>query len=112
MPTEIHPTAVIHPSAQLGEGCQVGPHAVIDAHVILGPHCHVGPGAYLTGHTQLGSGNRIHAGAVLGDAPQDFKYAGQPTRLRIGKDNVFREHVTVHRSNRLEEDTVLGDGNF
>ena len=112
MPTEIHPTAVIHPSAQLGEGCQVGPHAVIDAHVILGPDCQVGPGAYLTGHTQLGSGNRIHAGAVLGDAPQDFKYAGQPTRLRIGNDNVFREHVTVHRSNRLDEDTVLGDGNF
>ncbi|MFZ4817417.1 MAG: acyl-ACP--UDP-N-acetylglucosamine O-acyltransferase [Limisphaerales bacterium] len=112
MPTVIHPTAVIHPSAQLGEGCQVGPYAVIDGHVILGPDCHVGPGAYLTGHTRLGSGNRIHAGAVLGDAPQDFKYAGQPTRLRIGNDNIFREHVTVHRSNRLEEDTVLGDGNF
>lgn len=112
MPTHIHPTAVIHPSAQLGEGCQVGPHAVIDGNVIVGPHCQVGPGAYLTGHTQLGSGNRIHAGAVLGDAPQDFKYAGQPTRLRIGNDNVFREHVTVHRSNRLDEDTVLGDGNF
>ena len=78
MPTEIHPTAVIHPSAQLGEGCQVGPHAVIDAHVILGPHCHVGPGAYLTGHTQLGSGNRIHAGAVLGDAPKTSNTRDNP----------------------------------
>ena len=112
MPTEIHPTAVVHASAELGEDCQIGPHAVIDAAVILGPGCHVGPGAYLTGHTRLGSGNRIHAGAVIGDAPQDFKYAGKPTRLIIGNDNVFREHVTVHRSNRLEEDTVLGDGNF
>lgn len=112
MPLDIHPTAVIHPSAHLGEDCQIGPHAVIEAAVILGPRCQVGPGAVLTGHTRLGSGNRVHAGAVLGDAPQDFKYAGQPTRLIIGNDNVFREHVTVHRSNRLDEDTVLGDGNF
>ena len=112
MPLDIHPTAVIHPSAQLGEDCHIGPHAVIDANVILGARCQVGPGACITGHTRMGSGNRIHAGAVLGDAPQDFKYAGQPTRLIVGNDNVFREHVTVHRSNRLDEDTVLGDGNF
>lgn len=112
MPTEIHPTAVVHPSAELGDGCRVGPHAVIDGHVLLGPRCEIGPGAHLTGHTRLGSDNRIHAGAVLGEAPQDFKYSGQPTRLRIGDGNVFREHVTVHRSNRLDEDTVLGNGNF
>jgi len=113
MPPEIHPTAVVHPSAQIGDGCQIGPHAVIDAGVVLGPRCEVGPGVHLTGDTRLGSGNRIHAGAVLGGAPQDFKYAdAQPTRLRIGDANVFREHVTVHRSNRLDEDTVLGHGNF
>lgn len=112
MPSEIHPTAVIHPSARIGDRCRIGPHAVIDGGVELGPCCEVGPGAHLTGDTRLGSGNRIHAGAVLGDAPQDFKYAGQATRLRIGNDNVFREHVTVHRSNRLDEDTILGDGNF
>ena len=112
MSPSIHPSAVVHPDAVLGDRCTVGPHAVIDAHVVLGPGCTVGPGAYLTGHTVLGPNNRVHAGAVLGDAPQDFKYAGQPTRLRIGEGNVFREHVTVHRSNRLDEDTVIGDGNF
>jgi len=112
MPLHIHPTAVVAATAVLGDGCSVGPHAVIDADVVLGPGCVVGPGAHVTGHTVLGARNRIHAGAVIGDAPQDFKYAGQPTRLRIGDDNVFREHVTVHRSNRLDEDTVVGSGNF
>lgn len=112
MSSQIHPTAVVHPGAVLGDGCVVGPHAVVDGDVVLGPGCVVGPGAYVTGHTTLGARNRIHAGAVVGDAPQDFKYAGQPTRLRIGDDNVFREHVTVHRSNRLDEDTVVGNGNF
>jgi UDP-N-acetylglucosamine acyltransferase len=112
MPLQIHPSAVVDPGARLDDGCVVGPHAVIDAHVVLGPGCVVGPGAYVTGHTTLGARNRIHAGAVIGDAPQDFKYAGQPTRLRIGDGNVFREHVTVHRSNKTEEDTVIGNENF
>ncbi|HXE43458.1 MAG TPA: acyl-ACP--UDP-N-acetylglucosamine O-acyltransferase, partial [Candidatus Baltobacteraceae bacterium] len=54
----------------------------------------------------------FHAGCVIGDAPQDLKYKNEPTRLRIGDGNVFREHVTVHRSNKLEEDTVIGSNNF
>ncbi len=112
MPCLIHPSAVVHPSAVLADGCVIGPHAVIDASVILGQECTVGPGVYLTGRTTLGARNRIHAGAVIGEAPQDFKYAGEPTCLRIGSDNIFREHVTVHRSNSLEEDTVIGDGNY
>lgn len=108
----VHPTATVHPAARLGPGCVVGPGAVIDGDVTLGPECEVGPHVHLTGHTVIGARNRFHAGAVIGDAPQDFKYAGQPTRLRMGDGNVFREHVTVHRSNRPDEDTVLGDGNF
>ena len=108
----IHPTAVIHSGARLGEGCSVGPYAVIEEHVTLGAGCVVGPHVHLTGHTAVGARNRFHAGAVIGDAPQDVKYAGQPTRLRIGDDNLFREHVTIHRSNRLDEDTVIGHGNL
>lgn len=108
----IHPTAVVSPNAQLAEGCSVGPYAIIDAHVTLGPGCVVGPHVHLTGHTTIGARNRFHSGSVIGDAPQDFKYAGQPTRLVIGDDNLFREHVTIHRSNRLDEDTVIGNGNM
>ncbi len=110
--THFHPTAVVHPDARIGPGCRIQPYAVIDAHVELGPGCEVGPGVHLTGHTVLGARNRIHAGAVLGDAPQDLKYDGAPTRLRIGDDNVFREHVTIHRSSRLDDDTIIGHGNL
>jgi UDP-N-acetylglucosamine acyltransferase len=106
----IHPTAVVHPEAVVHPSATVGPHAVIDAHVELGADCLVGPGVHLTGHTVIGAGNRFHAGCVIGDEPQDLKYEGQPTRLSIGDRNVFREHVTVHRANKLEEDTVIGSG--
>jgi UDP-N-acetylglucosamine acyltransferase len=108
----IHPTAITHPGARLGDGCSIGPYAVIDEHVTLGAGCVVGPHVHVTGHTTLGARNRLHTGCVIGDAPQDFKYAGAPTRLVIGDDNLFREHVTIHRSNKLEEDTVIGSGNM
>jgi UDP-N-acetylglucosamine acyltransferase len=104
----IHPTAIIHPNAKLHPSVQVGPYAVIDGNVELGEGCVVGPQVYLTGYTTIGAHNRFHAGAVIGDAPQDLKYKDEPTRLRIGDNNVFREHVTIHRSNKLAEDTIIG----
>ena len=108
----IHPTAIIHPKAKLDSTVRVGPYAVIDEGVELGAHCVVGPHVYLTGLTTIGAHNRFHAGCVIGDAPQDLKYKGEPTRLRIGDHNVFREHVTVNRSNKLKEETVVGAHNF
>jgi UDP-N-acetylglucosamine acyltransferase len=108
----IHSTAVIHPKAQVHSTVRVGPYAVIDADVTIGPDCVLGPHAYLTGVAKIGARNQFHAGCVIGDAPQDLKYKGEPTGLRIGDDNVFREHVTVHRSTRPEEETVLGNSNF
>jgi UDP-N-acetylglucosamine acyltransferase len=108
----IHPTAVIHPKAQIDPSAEIKPYAVIDEHVSLGANCVVGPHVHLTGHTLIGEGNVFHAGCVVGDAPQDLKYKGEPTRLRIGDNNIFREHVTAHRSNKLAEDTVIGSKNF
>jgi UDP-N-acetylglucosamine acyltransferase len=108
----IHPTAIIHPKAQLDSSVQVGPYSVIDAFVSLGANCQVGPHVHLTGVTTIGANNQFHAGCVIGDAPQDLKYHGEPTKLRIGDNNVFREHATVHRSNKLAEDTVIGSNNF
>ena len=108
----IHPTAVIDPKAELHESVQVGPYAVIDANVRVGADSRIGPHTHLTGHTVVGANNIIHTGAVIGDAPQDLKYEGEATRLRVGDHNVIREHVTLHRSNTLEEDTVIGSGNF
>ncbi len=108
----IHPTAVVHPKARIPANVQIGPYAVIDEGVELGPDCIIGPHVYLTGLTSIGSQNQFFAGCVIGEAPQDLKYKNEPTRLRIGDQNVFREHVTVHRSNKAEEDTVLGSRNF
>ncbi len=108
----IHPTAIIHPEARLDSTVRVGPHAIIDQHVEVGPHCLVGPHVYLTGVTTIGPHNQFHAGCVIGDAPQDLKYKDEPTRLTIGAHNVFREHFTVHRSNKTAEATVIGSHNF
>lgn len=104
----IHPSAVIHPQAKLGPGVRVGPCAVIDADVELGADCDVGPQVYITGVTKIGSGNRFHAGAVIGDAPQDLKYNNAPTRVFIGDHNIFRENVTVHRATTVEGETRVG----
>jgi len=108
----IHPTAIIHPKAKLHPGVQVGPYAVVDEMVELGEDCVVGPYVHITGVTTIGVGNRFHTGCVIGDAPQDLKYKDEPTRLVIGDRNVFREHFTVHRSNKTIGQTVIGSDNF
>src|ERR1035441_7287098 len=102
----IHSTPIIHPKAKLDSSVHVGPFAVIDAGVELGADCMGGPHVYLTGETKIGAGNKFHAGCVIGDAPQDLKYQNEPTRVTIGDNNVFREHVTVNRATNLEAATV------
>jgi len=108
----IHPTAIIHSKAKVDTSVEVGPYAVIDEGVQVGPECVVGPHVYLTGRTIVGARNHFFAGCVIGEAPQDLKYRNEPTGVRIGEDNVFREHVTVHRSSKVEEHTSIGSHNF
>lgn len=95
--TSIHPTAHVEPSARIGRGAFVGPYAIIEAHVEIGDRCRIEAHSMVRSHTSLGPGNQIYPFTVLGGAPQDRRYAGEPTRLEVGADNVFREHVTVHR---------------
>lgn len=109
---QIHPTAIIHPNARIASGVTVGAYSVVDSDVELAEGCVVGPHVHITGHTKIGIGNQFHSGCVIGDAPQDFKYRDEPTRLEIGSQNVFREHVTIHRSNRMEEVTSIGNENY
>ena len=108
----IHPNAIVHPNAKVHKTVEIGPFTVIDEHVTIGAGCTIGPQAHITGHTLIGKDNRFHAGCVIGDLPQDVKYRGEQTRLIIGEQNTFREHVTIHRSNSLSEDTVVGSGNM
>ncbi len=108
----IHPTAIIHPGAKLDPTVQVGPYVVIDETVEVGAGCVIGPHVYLTGVTRIGPGNKFYAGCVIGEAPQDLKYRGEPSRLSIGEKNVFRENVTVHRANTASGQTEVGANNF
>jgi UDP-N-acetylglucosamine acyltransferase len=108
----IHPTAIIHPKAKVDSSVAVGPYAVIDEGVEIGAECIVGPHVYITGQTTVGARNRFFAGCVIGEAPQDLKYRNEPTGVSIGEDNVFREHVTVHRSSKVGEQTRIGSHNF
>jgi UDP-N-acetylglucosamine acyltransferase len=100
----IHPTAIIDPSAKLGAGVSVGPYSVIGADVTIGDNTWIGPHVVINGPTTIGSDNRIHQFASIGEAPQDLKYAGEPTRLEIGDRNTIRECVTINRG------TVSGGG--
>ncbi|HYG35247.1 MAG TPA: acyl-ACP--UDP-N-acetylglucosamine O-acyltransferase [Clostridia bacterium] len=108
----IHSTAIIHPKAKIDSSVEVGPYAVIDQDVEIGANCIIGPHVYVTGVTTIGSHNHFFAGCVIGEAPQDLKYNGAPTRLRVGDHNVFREHVTAHRSTKPDEETVIDSHNF
>jgi UDP-N-acetylglucosamine acyltransferase len=102
--SRIDPRAVVSPKAQLADDVQVGPFAVIGDDVVIGPRCWIGPHAVVNGPTTLGADNKVFQFASLGDAPQDKKYNGEPTRLEVGDRNVFREYVTVNRG------TVTGNG--
>jgi UDP-N-acetylglucosamine acyltransferase len=109
----IHPTAVVSPDAALANGVSVGPFAVLDGSVSLGPGCVVGPHVHLTGRVVAGADNRFHAGCVIGDTPQHLGYQGEPTEVRIGDGNTFREHVTVHRGMPANGGiTTIGNGNL
>jgi len=93
----IHPGAVVDPRCELGRDVTVGPGAVLGPHVRIGDGTRIGPHAVIDGHTRIGAGCRIFPHAVLGTPPQDIKYADEPTVLEIGRRNLIREFVTVHR---------------
>jgi len=95
--TEIDPSAIVHPLAQIGEGTTIGPHATIGAHVRIGANCRIGASAVIDGWTEIGDECEIYPFASIGQAPQDLKFRGEETRLTIGRRNIFREFVTVHR---------------
>ena len=93
----IHPTAIIDPKALLDSSVVVGPYAVIGPDVRIGAGTTVGPHVVIEGHTTIGSDNQIFQLSSIGAAPQDKKYAGEPTRLEIGDRNVIREFCTFNR---------------
>ncbi len=112
MLTLIHPTAVIHPGAEIHPTVQIGAYAVIGPRVKIGAGTTVGPHAVIDGWTEIGERNRFFPGAAIGLEPQDLKYDGAETLVRIGNDNCFREYVTVHRATAVGEATIIGNHNL
>jgi UDP-N-acetylglucosamine acyltransferase len=109
----VHATAIIDPEAVLAPDVQVGPYAIIEGPVQVGPGCVIEAHACLCGPLTLGRNNVVGHGAVLGKSPQHRGYRDEPTGVRIGDDNVFREFVTVHRGTvQGVGETVIGDRNL
>ncbi len=109
----IDPHALVSPQAELAGDVEVGPFAVIGPMVRIGPRTRIGPHVVINGPTTIGADNRIFQFASIGDAPQDKKYQGEPTRLEIGDRNVFREFCTVNRGTTHDEGvTRIADDNL
>ena len=109
----IHPTAVIEPGAELGDNVTVGPYTVIGPHVRIGEGTTIGPHCVIEGRTTIGRDNRISQFSSLGGIPQDKKYAGEPTELIIGDRNTIREFCTFNLGTVQDGGiTRLGDDNW
>jgi len=105
----IHPTAIVDPRAELGTGVAVGPYSIIDANVVIGARTVIGPHVRVTGHTTIGEDCTIHTSAVLGEPPQDHKYHGELSFLKIGHRAIIREFVTMHLAVGEGNATIIGD---
>jgi UDP-N-acetylglucosamine acyltransferase len=109
----IHPAAIVHKDAKLAPDVEVGPFTVIGAHVEIGAGTTIGAHTVIAGRTRIGANNRIFHHVVLGEIPQDKKYAGEPTMLEIGDGNTIREFCTFHIGTVQDEGvTRLGDDNW
>ncbi|HEV8118013.1 MAG TPA: acyl-ACP--UDP-N-acetylglucosamine O-acyltransferase [Thermoanaerobaculia bacterium] len=113
MSTAVHASAIVSLLARLGERVEIGPYAVIGPEVELGDGTTVGAHATIEGPAVFGEANRVFAHAVIGFEPQDLKYRGEKTSVRIGNRNVFREFSTIHRGTATGHgETVIGDNNY
>jgi len=109
----IHLTAIVDQSAKIAEGVQIGPYSIIGPEVEIGAGTVVGPHVVIEGPTRIGQNNKIFQFSSIGDAPQDKKYANEPTRLEIGDNNVIREYCTISRGTTQDIGvTRVGDDNW
>jgi UDP-N-acetylglucosamine acyltransferase len=109
----IHPSAIIHPGATLGANVSIGAYSIVGERVEIGDDTRIGPHVVIEGHTRIGRNNRVFQFCSLGAAPQDKKYANEPTRLEIGDDNTIREFCTLNCGTAQDAGvTRLGDDNW
>lgn len=108
----IHPRAIVHPNAKIGEGTSIGADAIVDEFVEIGDRCEIRARAIVTGHTKLGDDNQVGYGAIIGSEPQDTSYRGAVTFVEIGDRNIFREYTTVNRGTKEGSVTKIGNDNL
>jgi UDP-N-acetylglucosamine acyltransferase len=109
----IHPTAIIHPDAQLGQDVTIGPCAVIEGAARIGDGCTIHAHAIIGAHVTMGRDNVIGHGAFIGGDPQDFAFKLEVrSEVHIGDGNKIREYCTIHRGTTEGSATVVGDGCF
>jgi UDP-N-acetylglucosamine acyltransferase len=109
---EIHPTAIVHPQAQLHPTVQVGPYAIIGERVKIGAGTVVAAHVVIDGWTEIGEYNHIFPGATIGLEPQDLKFDGSVSLVKIGDYNRIREYVTINRATHAGEETRIGNHNL
>lgn len=110
---DIHPTAIVDPAAELAPGVRVGPYSIIHGQVVVGPDTEIASHVVIKEHTTIGARVRIFQFAVLGEIPQDLKFAGEVTQLILGDDNTIREFATLHRGTAGGGGvTRVGNGNL
>lgn len=107
--SKIHPTAIVHPDAQLGEDVEIGAYAIVEASTRIGARCRILPHAIIAAGTTMGEENVIGHHAVIGGAPQVLAYDGQPSELVIGNRNVIREFSNINRSTESKVPTRIGN---
>lgn len=113
MTQRIHPTALIDPAAQLDSSVEVGAYSIIGPHVSIGSGTRIGPHVVIDGHTTIGADNTFFQFSSIGAAPQDKKYAGEPTCLEIGNRNTIREFCTFNVGTSQDVGvTRLGNDNW
>ncbi len=108
----IHPTAIVHPGAKLGNDVEVGPYSIIEDDVIIGDNCKIDSHVYIVSGTRLGKNIRVGKGALIGGDPQDLKYRGEKTYLEVGDGTTIREFATLHRGTSYHYKTVIGQNCF
>lgn len=105
----VHPTAIIHPQAELGTGVEVGPYCIIENDVIIQDGCKLRSHVVVDSGVRLGKNVKVFTGAVLGTAPQDLKYDNEKTYLEVGDNTTIREYATLNRGTSHSEKTIVGE---
>jgi len=109
---KIHPTAIVDKNAKLADDIEVGPYAIIGPNAEIGKGTVIGAYATVEGYTTIGEGNRVFTGAVIGSIPQDLKYKGRKSFLKIGRNNIIREYATMNPGTEEGTSTSIGDRNL